>query len=124
MWVFQTYLKSKRLRYTLKNIVKPNFIRTLRGAVLQNNSVGFHSVSGGCGVSGEKFVFSMTFTVLVESVQPNLRCYDAVFFTLTPMVRFATEPDFKRAVASYPIGLQPRRGGISVENVCPTNQAP
>ena len=77
--MFQTHLKSKRLRYALKNIVKPNFIRPLRSVALQNKSVGFHSVSGGCGVSGEKFVFSMIFTVLVESVQPNLRCYDAVF---------------------------------------------
>ena len=55
--MFQIHLKSKRLRYTLKNIVKPNFIRTLRGVALQTKSVGFHSVSGGCGVSGEKLVF-------------------------------------------------------------------
>ena len=36
--VFQTHLKSKRLRYALKNIGKPNFIRPLRSVALQNKS--------------------------------------------------------------------------------------
>ena len=50
-------------------------LHTLRVVALQNKTVGFHSVSGGCGVSGEKFVFSLVFTVLMESVQPNLQYY-------------------------------------------------
>ena len=89
MCVFQMHLESKRLRYTLKNRVKPNFIRTVRGVALQTKSVGFHSFSGGCGVSGEKFVFSMIFRVFVVSVQPNLRCYDAVFSKIDSYAAFS-----------------------------------
>ena len=42
---------------------------------LQSKSVGFHSGSGECGVSGDSCVFFMIFTVLVASVQPNLQDY-------------------------------------------------
>ena len=34
----------------------------------------------------EQVDFSIVFTVLVASVQPNLRCYDAFFLKLTVMV--------------------------------------
>ncbi|MDE0017806.1 MAG: hypothetical protein OXU51_16605 [Candidatus Poribacteria bacterium] len=49
-------LQSKFIRKE-RGLVKPNFIRPLGDVALQTKSVGFHSVSGGCGVSGEKFVF-------------------------------------------------------------------
>ena len=39
-----------------------------------------------------KHRFSMTFTVLVESVLPNLRCAEAIFLKLTLMVRLETVP--------------------------------
>ena len=71
MVVFQTHFKFKRLPYTLKNIVKPNFIPS----ELQHSQQK-RWVSLGLWLMRrvwQKVRFSMIFTVLVASVQPNLQ---------------------------------------------------
>ena len=42
--------------------------------------------------SMEPVDFSIIFTVLVASVQPNLRCYDVFFLQLTVMVTLYRQP--------------------------------
>ena len=71
--ICQTYMKANILPDLFKNLMKPNFTPPA-SRKLHSKSVGFHSVSDGCGVLGT-VVVSMIFMVLVASVQPNLRCY-------------------------------------------------
>ena len=56
MLTCQAHLKVSILPYLFKNVVKPNFtLSTPRK--LQSQSVGFHSVSDGYGVSEDSCVF-------------------------------------------------------------------
>ena len=66
--ICHTPLKFNIWSYLSTNGVKPNFTRPVFEK-LHIKSVGFHSVSDGCGVSGESCVF-YDFTVLVLSIQP------------------------------------------------------
>ena len=56
MFGCQIRLEHNLSSYTLKNAAKPNFI-LIELLAFDNESVGFHSVSGQCGVSEENFVF-------------------------------------------------------------------
>ena len=76
MWVCQIPLKSNRLPYTLKNIVKPNFIPSeSRKRQKRWVSLCFCLM----WYVWRELLFLLLFRVLMESVLPNLRCHDEVF---------------------------------------------
>jgi len=57
MLICQTHPKANIPLYLFKNGVKPNFTSSGAQKLQGFQSVGFHSVSGECGVSGENCVF-------------------------------------------------------------------
>ena len=122
MWVFQTHLKSKKLRYiSLKNIVKPNLIRLYRipphrsGTSDQERWVSLDLRRmwrvRKLGICGRKVRFSADCDFhgfggkYRTPFNPTYDVMRRFFLKLTVMVRFpiVTAPDFKRAIASYPI---------------------
>ena len=58
MLIYQTPMKANIPLYLFKNVVKPNFTPSGSQSLQGFQSVGFHSVSGERGVSGESCVFS------------------------------------------------------------------
>ena len=95
MWVFQIGVKPDLSSYPLKDSAKPNFI-PLELPALQNKSVGFHSVSGWCGMYGEIWFFYCFSRFWWHSFYPT---YDAVrqsFLKLTSIKYAPTSSWFCR----------------------------
>ena len=86
MLTCQAHLKVSSPPYLFKNGVKPNFTLSAPWN-LQSKSVGFHSVSDECGVSGESCVFYDFYGLSrIRSTQPTVLKTPK----LTPMVRLET----------------------------------
>ena len=73
-------------------------------------NVGFHSVSVQRTLYRTSLILLFLVRLLMESVQPNLRCYDAFFLKLTLMVRFGARvptrywegtPDLKKKIQKF-----------------------
>ena len=96
MWIFQIPLKSDLPSYPLKNIVKPNFIpsESQKSGDFTTKVLGFTQFLVDAARL-EEVRFSMIFTVLVEFVQPNLRCHNTVFSKIDGygLVMLRTRPE-------------------------------